>query len=185
MQTKKNEKQTPLIFDLVDIAILPAALFIIAKVAGVFGLNYLLGLSVGMENTGFLLFPYQPAYERIEDVIMVESYSNLLVFITIISGTFLVASKSLLFNHKKASPFFVLKLAKFDLLHLLKSSIHIYKEAFIWGVFLIISTVYISISFLLGNTYGWVAGLSLFFCLTFLWIMLETIEEEILFHNYR
>jgi hypothetical protein len=185
MHSRKEEKNSPLIYDLVDLAILPAALFIAAKILGVFGLNYLLGLPVGLQETGFLLFPFQPAYDRIEDVVMVESYSNLLVFVSILAGAFVITSKSLLFNHKKASPYFVLKLAKYDLLHLLKSSIHMYKEAFVWGTFLVLSTVYIVISFLMGKTYGWVAGLSLFFCLTFLWIMVENIEEEILFHNYK
>lgn len=181
----KEEKNTPLIYDLVDLAILPAALFIAAKIIGVFGLNWLLGLPVGVEYTGTIFFPFQPGYERIEDVMMVESYSNLLVFIAILAGAFVITSKTLLFNHKKASPYFVLKLAKYDLLHLLKSSIHMYKEAFIWGTFLVITTVYIALSFLAGKTYGWVAGLSVFFCLTFLWIMIENIETEILFHSYK
>ncbi len=185
MHSIKQEKNSSLIFELVDLAILPAALFIAAKIIGVFGLNSLLGLPVGIEQTGFILFSFQPAYPRIEDVIMVESYSNLFVFISILSGAFVITGKSLLFNHKKASPYFVLKLAKFDLLHLLKSSIHMYKEAFVWGMFLIVTTVYIALSFLAGKTFGWVAGLSIFFCLTFLWIMIENIEEEILFHNYK
>ena len=180
-----KQKSSSLIYDLVDLAILPAALFIAAKIIGVIGLNYMFGLPVGFEQTGALFFSYQPAYATPEDVLMVESYSNLFVFISVLAGCFVVTGKSLLFNHKKASPYFVLKLAKYDLLHLLKSSIHMYKEAFIWGTFLVLTTVYLVISFLVGKTYGWVAGLSIFFCLTFLWIMVENIEEEILFHNYK
>lgn len=185
MDYANKAKNSSLIYDLVDLAILPAALFIAAKIIGVVGLNYLFGLPVSFEQTGSIIFSYQPAYNSIQDVMMVESYSNLFVFICILAGCFLVTGKSLLFNHKKASPYFVLKLAKYDLLHLLKSSIHMYKEAFVWGTFLIVTTVYIVISFLVGKTYGWVSGLSIFFCLTFLWIMIENIEEEILFHNYK
>jgi hypothetical protein len=181
----KEKGNVPFIYDLVDIAILPAALLICAKVIGIWGLNSLLGLNWGVQTVSDSFFTLALTYDRLEDVTLIISYSNLFMFITVIAGCMLVTSKSLLFNHRKASPYFVLKLAKYDLLHLLKSSLHVYKEAFVWGFFLIVTTVYILISFITGQTYGWVAGLSLVFCLTYLWITIETIEQEILFHNYK
>lgn len=185
MNRKTDQKSWPLIYDLVDIAILPAALMICSKVLAIAGLNTLLGLSWGIQSVNNALFSLGLTYPTIEDVKLITSYSNLFMFACIFAGCMIVTSKSLLLNHRKASPYFVLKLAKYDLLHLLKSSFTTYKEAFVWGTFLIITTVYICITFLFGTTYGWVAGLSFLFCLTFLWIMLENIEEEILFHNYR
>jgi len=184
---KRNAEQNnwPLVYELVDIAILPAALMICSKVLAIAGLNTLLGLNWGVQTVTDSFFTLALTYERIEDVRMITSYSNLFMFIAVIAGCMIVTSKSLLFNHRKASPYFVLKLAKHDLLHLLKSSFHVYKEAFVWGGFLIVTTTYIVISFLTGQTYGWVAGLAVLFCLTFLWIMIENIEEEILFHNYK
>lgn len=174
-----------LIYDLLDIAILPAFLMMFTKAVAIAGLNIILELNWDVRYASGLFLPINLTYERTEDVVMVTSYSNLFMFVSIIVGCLVVTSKSLLFNHKKASPYFVLKLAKLDLLHLLKSSFEVYKEAFVWGCFLVTTTIYIFISFLTGQTYGWIAALAVFFCLTFLWIMIKNIEEEMLFHNYR
>lgn len=184
MRPVKNSEKT-LIYDLVDIAIIPASLLICAKAVGIAILNVILGLNWSVQTVTNALFSIRPVYESASDVQLVVSYTNLFMYLAMIGGTMLVAGKSLMFNRKKASPYFVLKLAKYDLLHLLKSSVHIFKEAFVWGVFLIITTIYILISFVQGQTYAWVAFISVLFTLTFLWIMIENIEEEILFHQYK
>lgn len=185
MDRKISVKNLPIIYDLVDLAIIPAALMICSKVVAIAGLNYLLDLDWGVQSAENVLFSMGLTYTNMDHAILVNSYSNLFMFVSVIAGCILVTSKSLLFNRKKASPYFLLKLAKYDLLHLLKSSFTIYKEAFVWGTFLIVTTVYIVISFLFGMTYAWVAGLSILFSLTFLWIMIQNIEEDILFNNYK
>ncbi len=181
----RTENKTALIYELVDLAILPAALLICAKAVGMALLNNFLGLDWSIQTIANAVFSIRAVYQTTSDAVLVTSYTNLFMFICIVSGGMIVTSKSLLFHHRKASPHFVLKLAKYDLLHLLKSSFHIYKEAFVWGMFLILTTVYIFISFLSSQTFGWVAALSVLFCLTFLWIMIENIEEDLLFHNYK
>lgn len=183
--SKHTETNKSLIYELVDMAILPAALLICAKAVGMALLNTILGLEWSIQTIASAVFSIKPVYSNPSDALLVSSYTNLFMFICVIAGCMLITSKSLLFHHRKASPNFVLKLAKYDLLHLLKSSMHIYKEAFIWSVFLILTTVYIFIAFLMDQTYAWVAGLSIMFCLTFLWIMVQNIEEDILFHSYK
>jgi len=177
--------RTPLIYELVDLAILPAALLICAKAVGMALLNSFLGLDWGIQTIANSIMSVRAVYQNSSDVILVNSYTNLFMFICVVAGCMVITSKSVLFHHKKASPYFVLKLAKYDLLHLLKTSFHIYKEAFVWGVFLILTTVYIFLSFLWGETYAWIAGVSVLFAITFLWIMLQNIEEDLLFHSYK
>lgn len=182
---KRTENKTALIYELVDMAILPAALLICAKAVGMALINNFLGLDWSIQTIANAVFSVRAVYESSADAVLVTSYTNLLMFICVVAGTMLVTSKTLLFHHRKASPHFVLKLAKYDLLHLLKSSFNLYKEAFVWGVFMILTTVYIVISFLYEQTYGWVAGVSVLFCMTFLWMMIDNIEEDLLFHNYK
>jgi hypothetical protein len=179
------EKKTPLIYELVDLAILPAALLICAKAVGIALLNTALGLDWSIKTVANAIFSVRAVYNTGQDVALITSYTNLFMFIAIFAGCLVVTSKSLLFHQRKASPHFVLKLAKYDLLHLLKSSAHIYKEAFIWGIFLILTTVYIFISFIIGQTYPEIAGITLLFCMTFIWIMIQNIEEDLLFHSYK
>jgi hypothetical protein len=183
--TKHSDTTNSLIYELVDMAILPAALLICAKAVGMALLNTILGLEWNVQTIANAIFSVKAVYSNTTDALLVSSYTNLFMFICVIAGCMLITSKSMLFHHRKASPHFVLKLAKYDLLHLLKNSMHIYKEAFIWSMFLILTTIYICISFLLNQTYAWVAGLSFMFCLTFIWILVQDIEEDILFHSYK
>ncbi|BDQ04979.1 MAG: hypothetical protein KatS3mg084_0497 [Candidatus Dojkabacteria bacterium] len=182
---RTEQKDVRLIYDLVDVAILPAALMILSKVLSITAINYFLGLDWSVRSVANSVFSIGLVYNSAEDAVLVSSYSNLFMFVSVIAGCMVVTGKSLLLNHRRASPYFVLKLAKYDLLHLLKSSFHIYKEAFVWTTFLIITTVYIFVSFLLGMTYGWVATMTLLFTLIFIWIMVQNIEEELLFNNYK
>lgn len=190
-QSNKNKSKKNLVYDLVDIAILPAALLICAKAVGIAILNSILGLDWDIQTVTSSIFSIRVQYTNPDDAAMINSYTNLFMYIVVIAGCMVVTSKSLLFHHRKASPYFVLKLAKYDLLHLLKTSMHIYKEAFVWGIFLILTTIYIFISFLspasssVGETYGWIAGLSILFTMTFLWITIQNIEEDLLYHNYK
>jgi hypothetical protein len=180
-----KEHKVALVYDLVDLAIMPAALLICAKAVGMALLNTLLRLEWGIDNIASSLFSVKVVYTSTADANLITSYTNLFMFICVLAGCMIVTSNSTLFHHRKASPHFVLKLARYDLLHLLKSSIHIYKEAFVWGVFLILTTVYIFLSFIAGQTEAWIAGVSVLFCLTFLWIMVQHIEDDILFHSYK
>lgn len=182
---KVEEAQVSLVYELVDIAIMPAALLICAKAVGMAILNAVLGLNWSIQTIANAVFSIRTVYPSSNDALLVSSYTNLFMFICVMAGCMMITSKSMLFHHRKASPHFVLKLAKYDLLHLLKNSFHIYKEAFVWSVFLILTTVYIFLSFVFNQTYAWVAGLSVMFCITFLWIMIQNIEEDILFHSYK
>lgn len=183
--SRKDEGKSPLIFELVDLAVLPAALLICAKAVGMAVINSVFNLNWGIQTIASAVFSVRAVYENASDALLVSSYTNLFMFISVFVGAIIIVSKSLLFHYRKASPHFVLKLAKYDLLHLLKSSFNLYKEAFVWGVFLILTTVYIFISFLFSQTYAWVAAISVMFCITFIWIMIQNIEEDILYHSYR
>lgn len=183
--SKKNVKKTSLIYELVDLAILPAALLICAKAVGMALLNTMLGLDWNVQNIANSIFSVRAVYESSQDVLLVSSFTNLFMFICVLSGCMLITSKAMLFHHRKASPHFVLKLARYDLLHLLKSSFELYKESFVWSVFMILTTIYIFLSFVFDQTYAWVAGLSVMFCITFLWMLIQNIEEDILFHSYK
>ena len=184
MKSKKEENPA-LIYELLDLAILPAALLICAKAAGIALLNSLLQLDWGIQSIANAVFSVRVVYANASEAVLVTNYTNLFMFVMVLAGAIVVTSKSLLFHNRKASPYFVLKLARYDLLHLLKNSLHIYKETFVWSVFLILTTVYVCISALNGQTQGWVAGISAMFTLTFLWVIVQNIEEEIMFHNYK
>ncbi|MFW5720551.1 MAG: hypothetical protein ACOCXT_06010 [Candidatus Dojkabacteria bacterium] len=184
--SRHEQQKTPLIYELVDLAILPAALLICAKAVGIAVLNTYLGLEWSIQSVASAVFSVRVVYESASDATLVTSYTNLFMYICILAGCILVAGKSQIFHHRKASPHFVLKLAKFDLLHLLKSSMHIYKEAFVWGIFLILTTVYIVLSaFVSGSTFAWIAGITLVATMAFLWVVVDNIEEDLLFHNYK
>lgn len=182
-----SKKKINLIYDLVDLAILPAAFLICAKGLGIAILNTMLGLQWDLQYVASAIFSIRPTYNYISDAQLVNSYTNLFMYFVILSGAMIVTSKSLLLNARRASPYFVLKLAKHDLLHLLRSSISIYTEVFVWGIFLILTTVYIVLSFIIqsgelyDSNYAWIMGVSVFFTLTFVWITVQNIEQEMLY----
>lgn len=184
-RSKNNTQKENLIYDLVDLSLIPAFLLIIAKVGGIAFLNWVLNLDWKIVQDNALFINFKLTYPTLEQVVMVNSYTNLFMYICILAGVMVVTSKSMLLNHRKASPYLVLKLAKMDLLHLLQSSIKIYKEAFVWILFLIITTVYMFISFLLELNYPWIAGLTVITTLVILWIVIQNIEEDILFTKYK
>ncbi len=184
-KTKNNTQKENLIYDLVDLSLIPAFLLIIAKVGGITFLNWILNLDWRIVQDNSLFINFKLTYPTLEQVVMVNSYSNLFMYICILAGVMVITSKSMLLNHRKASPYLVLKLAKMDLLYLLQASIKIYKEAFVWLLFLVITTVYIFISFLMELNYAWIVGLVIVTTLLILWIVIQNIEEDILYTKYK
>jgi hypothetical protein len=163
---------------ILDECVLPAALLISAKVLGIVMLNMILKLDWNVKSVANSFFSTRLEYSG-SDAILVSSYSNIFMYITIFSGLILILAKLFYLHPKHATPQLVLKLAKADLLHWIKSAFDLYHQVFVWLVFLVITTVFIFMTFLNNETYEWVAWITVVITLVLLWIFVRLVDRDL------
>ena len=168
---------------LMETSLVPATLMIASKLISIFVLVSMGEVSFDVYSSSNFFFPFKLVFSSEQDRNFVLSYSNFFMFLTVFAGSLVVSLKNSLVVHSKYSQSLVLKLAKFDLLDFINSSFISYKQLFVWGVFLLITTIYLVISSLNGDTYPWIAYISLVVCLLFLWVSMRNVQMDILFYK--
>lgn len=162
---------------ILDECLVPTALLIAAKVLGIVILNQVLNLSWNIKSVSGSLFSTRLEYSG-SDVLVVSSYSNLFMYIVVVVGIVLIIFKMFYLHPKHATPQLVLKLAKADMLHWIKSAFDLYHQAFVWLIFLCITTVFILLSFFNSETYSWVAWISIVCTVVILWLFIKLIDRD-------
>lgn len=170
--------------DLLQYAILPSVFIIGAKIVSMTVLSFFGGISLQIiPNYSNPLFPFTLVFGSYEDKIFIMSYSNLFMFLVVLVGAMVIATRSTLIIRSKQSSTFVLKLARYDLLNLVNSSYETYKEVFVWSVFLVITSVYLVFSAFANNTYSWISYIAVTATLFFLWVIIRNIQIDLYLLN--
>lgn len=179
-----KESKLNIFYELLDLAILPAALMLGAKLISMAVLLSWGSIQFVVVQNDNPLFPFTFIYSSQEDRNFVLGYSNLFMFLVVLVGSMFVASKSIIQMRAKTSSHFVLKLAKYDLITLLASSYQIYKEVFVWGSFLVICSIYLLFSAAWGISYQWIAYISTVATLLYIWIVSQNIQLDLMMSRF-
>lgn len=164
---------------LVDEAIFPAAMIIAAKAIGVMIVNIVLGLSWSIDTVFKSILSPRLIYASHEEALAVASYSNLIMYIAVFVGMGVIIVKAFYLHDSHISPQMVLKLAKMDLLEMVGSSFQLYHQALIWFGFQVLTTVFVTVNYLQGMTYGWVVVVAIVITLTTFWMLIKDIDLEL------
>jgi len=110
---------------LIDEAILPAVILIVAKIASLLVVNRALNLSWQFKGFGI-------SYSSFADFVLANSYSSLFMFGAIFAFTLWVLFKSHFLHDSHISPASSARLVSGGLTFLIQNSFKLYSQAFIW-----------------------------------------------------
>lgn len=164
---------------LIDEAIIPALILVVAKMVGVFLASYFLHLPYTIESGLFLKVLPTVHFSTPQAYILAENYSNLAMFVAASLGTFLVISRAHFFHESHIHPRLHAKLISLRLESLVAPSYHLYHQATIWLVFLWMVVGFLILSSILGVTYPQIAILATIIAANFSWIFATDVEREI------
>ena len=145
---------------LIDYSLLPAALLVVGKFMVLYLTINIFSLDWGIKTIPNSLFSVRPIFYS-EDVIIASTYSDVIMFLFIVTGFSFVLIQALVFHNSHVSPKILAKLASHNLLGLIKNTFEIYHKAAIWTLFVWISNFLILINVLTGKTGSWVLIFSL------------------------
>lgn len=164
---------------LIDEAIIPAILLIIAKMLGILAATYFLNLSFTVEP--FKVFFVLPAvvFKTAQDYQIAENYSNLAVYATAAIGTLAVLIRAHFFHSSHIKPSFHAKLENLNLAGLVMPTYHLYHQAAIWLIYMWLAAAFLIISAFIKVTNPIVAVVAFIVSANFTWIFLSDLEYEI------
>jgi hypothetical protein len=163
---------------LIEISILPAIVLMLAKFGGIYFSAALFNINLNLEaQSGSLVF-FQTTVKS-SDLILVSSYSDLFMFLAIAIGMSIILIQALYLHDSHISSNTINKLAKYNLLSMMRSSWELYHGGVIWLVFLYIANIIILINCTRGLTQLWALLVATIFSLSYSIIFFKDLYAEI------
>lgn len=170
---------------LIDEAIIPALILIIVKMAAILAVSYFLKLNFDVNINGFAKFLPHLSFQSMNDYILAENYSNLAMYTAAALGTLYILIKAHFLHQSHVSPKLQQKLASLNFENIISSSFHLYHQAFIWLVFLHLTTAFLATSTLIKVTYMPITIIALIITINFTWIFAVDVQKEVEINKYK
>lgn len=167
------------IIKLIDEAIIPALVLILAKMAGLYISIYFLHLAFEVKANSFLIVLPAINFVSFPDYVKAENYSNLAMFLAVSVGTILVLVRAHFFHESHIHPKLQARLASLNMESLIAESYHLYHQAVIWIIFLWLTVGFLIISTILGLTYPQISIIAFLVAANFSWVFAIDVEREI------
>jgi len=164
---------------LIDEAIIPALILILAKILGLFIATYFLQLPFEIKLKSFLAILPSISFASVTDYTRAENYSNLTMFVASALGAASVLARAHFFHESHVHPGFHARLVALNLESLVSSTYHLYHQAAIWLIFLWLTTGFLILSTIFGVTYPQISIIAFVVSVNFSWIFALDIEREI------
>ncbi|KKR05592.1 MAG: hypothetical protein UT34_C0002G0099 [candidate division WS6 bacterium GW2011_GWF2_39_15] len=160
------------------LSILPASLMIAGKFLSVFILIAIYQLQFSIESGTSGIFSLQIFLEQQENVLQINSYSNLLTLLFIAIPTFYVLLRKTILQKAKDNPRTIVKLTRLNILKWVTSDKTPILQISMWTMFLwIIAGICISSS-MSGFTYEYIGIMAGVLAILATWGMIRTFEME-------
>lgn len=161
-----------ILIKLVDQAIVPAILLLVARVVSVILVSRVLLIPFEIKNSGFV-------FQSAQDYVVVNSYSllTLLGFLTV--GILYILLKSFVFHDTHITPPLTTKLFSLRLSSLIQNSFDIYSQGLVWVSYLYLLLVVSGLMALFGLIFTWVFYTSLVFTIMTTVLFAFDVEREV------
>lgn len=141
---------------LIEYSLMPAALLIIGKIAGIFVSIRLFDIPLTTKEYANQLFSPVVVSNPLH-LLQVTSFSDLTMFVVIATYFSIALIRAIYLHNTHVKPPLVAKLVKYNLLSLVQNSYELYHNAFVSLIFTWIATILIVVNVLNSQTYGWIA----------------------------
>jgi len=164
---------------LIDEAIFPALVLVIAKMLGLYLTILVFNLSFSIKYISFLGFLPSVSFASIADYTTAENYSNLAMFTVAAIGTIYVLTRAHFFHASHIHPNLHAKLVRLNLENIIAPSYHLYHQAAIWLAYLWLTVGFLTLSTLLGTTYPQITIITFVIAANFSWVFAIDVEKEV------
>lgn len=161
-----------ILIKLVDQAIVPAILLLLARVLSVIVVSRVFLIPFEIENSGFV-------FQSAQDYIVVNSYSllTLLGFLTV--GILYILLKSFIFHDTHVTPSLTTKLFALRLSSLIQNSFDVYSQGLVWVSYLYLLLLVSGLMALFGLIFTWVFYAALIFTIITTILFAFDVEREV------
>ena len=166
---------------LIDAALIPAAVMICGKVAGLWFANSVFNLDWGIVSDPNNFFSVRIVYGTLAEQITATTYSNLLMYIFVFVGFLFILIRALYFHSTHITPRMLAKLATNNLLNLISDSFEIYHKASVWLIILWLANFALLINVFSGKAYTWTGAVSFVCSVLTTVVLLRDVSKEIEF----
>lgn len=166
------------LINLIDLALLPAALMVVSKFLGLVLTINIFNLPWTLKEVPQTFFSIRPGLLS-EDIITANSYSDLIMYLVLAIGFSFVLVQATHFHDSHIQPRLLMRLANNNLAGLVRSSFDIYHAAAIWTIFIWLANILIWINVVMGKTYTWIGVGSLIADVVFTVLLLQDVYKEI------
>ena len=170
---------TKSIIKLIDEAILPALLLILAKGIGLFLTVLFFNLPFTLEYRSIFGILPSLRFATLQGYTTAENYSNLVMFAAVAAGAIIVILKAHFLHESHISPKLHARLLRFNLEKLVQSSYHLYHQAAVWLIFLWLSVGFLTLSSIAKITYPQITLAALLIAANLSWVFAVDVENEI------
>lgn len=165
---------------LLDNALLPASLMLVSKFIGVFLTIKVFNLDWVVNQTPNNFLSFQTVLSS-QDVILVTSYSDLIMFGVLALGFSFNLIRAIFFHNSHINSDLINRLASKNLLSLIANSYEIYHSATVWLFFMWAAALMVLSSALTNSIYSWVGllvlGLSILLTIVFFQDVYKEVEN--------
>lgn len=130
-----------ILIKLVDEAIIPSLLLVLARIGGLFLSTVIFNLEFSLSKVEERLFPYKLIFESIDDANLANNVSNIFMMIAAAAGFAYAVYKLNAYHEKRISPTRLLDLADKGMLAYIETSFGAYSKALVWLIFMWISAI--------------------------------------------
>jgi len=166
------------LFKLIDYSLIPAALMVVGKLVGIFLIAGLFSIHIEVRTLANALFAFETLVAP-DDLPLISSYSDLFAFALMAFGFAFILISALYFHESHMQISTLNKLAKFDMLSLIKGSFELYHSGFVWLIFLWLANLLILINVSLQRTYLWTFIVTSVFAMALTIIFLKDLLQEV------
>ncbi len=167
------------IVKLIDEAIFPAFVLIIAKMLGLYLASLIFNLSFEIDSQGFVKILPAVSFISMSDYITAENYSNLAMFVVAALGTIYVLVRAHFFHASHIHPKLQARLVRLNLESIIAPSYHLYHQAAIWLIYLWLTVGFLVLSSILGITHPQIAIIAFVVAANFSWVFALDVEKEV------
>lgn len=163
---------------LIDNALLPAVLLIFGKFFGLYIFSNLFGIQLAFSDTRDALLYLRPVVVD-QQIVDLSTYSDLFMFLVVSIGFLVVIIRSAVLNESRVSVDTVTKLAKFNLVKIVRSSYELYHSGVVWLIFTWVANFIIVLNYISQKTQLWLLVISSIFTLLLTVLLLRDVFKEI------
>lgn len=164
---------------LIDEAMIPASAMVGAKILGVFLVANLIQAEFNVQFVPKFLFLPTFSFENLSQFLMVNSYSNLAMYLVIAAGGAWLLVQAHFFHASHISPKLHTQLIRLGLEGLIVETFVIYHRVGVWIAFLWLVTILILVQAFFGLTYGVLAIVIFLVTVNTSWFFIADVESEI------